>query len=249
MEISSIVSSLSSSSPKSSSMILTANRYRFIHIIVFIWLIAGNLFDVTDARAWNTNTAAGVTVSSNNINNNNNQADVADQSQSSSSLSGDNNNNLSQEELLYSIRPAAAAAASSGASALTNSGSIGGGGGGGTDETIRNYRSSIDTIRLMSPYVLHNYLASRLQSSDYLGKRMGSEFLGKKRSIIAAIRRPSFSSSYYLDNNHLLSGQQQPSQQQRQQQQQQLLSAPQLSILASPYFMAQKKMGSEFLGR
>lgn len=79
---------------------------------------------------------------------------------------------------------------------------------------------------------------------------MGSEFLGKKRSIIAAIRRPSFSSSYYLDNNHLLSGQQQPSQQQRQQQQQQLLlSAPQLSILASPYFMAQKKMGSEFLGR
>lgn len=77
MEISSIVSSLSSSSPKSSSMILTANRYRFIHIIVFIWLIAGNLFNVTDARAWNTNTAAGVTVSSNNINNNNNQADVA----------------------------------------------------------------------------------------------------------------------------------------------------------------------------
>ena len=65
------------SQPKSSSMILTANRYRFIHIIVFIWLIAGNLFNVNDARAWNTNTAAGVTVSSNNINNNNNQADVA----------------------------------------------------------------------------------------------------------------------------------------------------------------------------
>ncbi|KAH9420384.1 hypothetical protein DERP_013832 [Dermatophagoides pteronyssinus] len=140
-----------------------------------------------------------LTSSSSNNNNNNNQADVFDRSSQSSSLLTDknnnNNNNLSQEDLLYSIRPAASpssSSSSSSSSSPTQNLAT------GTDETIRNYRSSIDTIRFMSPYVLQNYLASRLQSSDFL--EWGSEFLGKNRSTIAAnnIRTPLFG-NYFSD--------------------------------------------------
>ncbi|KPM02473.1 hypothetical protein QR98_0008870 [Sarcoptes scabiei] len=47
---------------------------------------------------------------------------------------------------------------------------------------IRNSRSPFNEIRFMSPYQLQNFLARRFQNSDYLDKRMGSEFLGRKRS-------------------------------------------------------------------
>ncbi|XP_027195150.2 uncharacterized protein LOC113789770 isoform X2 [Dermatophagoides pteronyssinus] len=262
MEFSTFSTSLSASSlsassiSQSSRIMMTINRIRFVYLVLFICLISGNLFDVTNARIWSNNNDNGqssslLTSSSSNNNNNNNQADVFDRSSQSSSLLTDknnnnNNNNLSQEDLLYSIRPAATSSSSSSSSSSSPTQNLAT----GTDETIRNYRSSIDTIRFMSPYVLQNYLASRLQSSDYLGKRMGSEFLGKKRSTIAAnnIRTPLFG-NYFSDGGIRRLSLHQQQQQQQQPQQQLLLPSSQLSILTSPYLMVQKKMGSEFLGR
>lgn len=85
------------------------------------------------------------------------------------------------------------------------------------------------STRLITPYALQHLLASRYQNNDYPGKRMGSEFLGKRSNL---------ASNYDTISNDELSSSSSSS------------GIDSGSRMENGYAISmEKKMGSEFLGR